>query len=104
MRAIGADEIVIETPEHDRQLEDLSDEQILLVMDAWKQRIEDLKRDLRFKYVSVFKNYGSLAGQVCLHSHSQVSATTFVPEEFSTNYAPRANGFPRRNAAYFATL
>jgi UDPglucose--hexose-1-phosphate uridylyltransferase len=79
MRAVGADEIVIETPLHDRELEDLNEDQILLVMEAWKQRIEDLKRDLRFKYVSVFKNHGALAAQEGSHAHSQVTATTFVP-------------------------
>jgi UDPglucose--hexose-1-phosphate uridylyltransferase len=79
MQAVGADEIIIETSEHDRRLEDLSDNQVLLVMEAWRQRIEDLKRDLRFKYVSVYKNYGSLAGQEGSHAHSQVTATTFVP-------------------------
>jgi UDPglucose--hexose-1-phosphate uridylyltransferase len=79
MQPVGADEIIIETPEHDRKLEDLSDDQVLLVMEAWRQRIEDLKRDLRFKYVSVYKNYGPLAGQEGSHAHSQVTATTFVP-------------------------
>jgi UDPglucose--hexose-1-phosphate uridylyltransferase len=57
----------------------LSDDQILMVMEAWRQRIEDLKRDRRFKYVSVYKNYGPLAGQVGSHAHSQITATTFVP-------------------------
>ena len=79
MQPVGADEIVIETPEHDRKLEDLSEDQILMVMEAWRQRIEDLKRDLRFKYISVYKNYGALAGQEGSHAHSQVTATTFVP-------------------------
>src|ERR1700733_12934893 len=79
MQPVGADEIVIETPEHARKLEDLSDDQVLLVMEAWRQRIEDLKRDLRFKYVSVYKNYGPLAGQEGSHAHSQITATTFVP-------------------------
>ncbi len=79
MQPVGADEIVIETPEHDTKLEDLSEDQILLVTEAWRQRIEDLKRDLRFKYISVYKNYGALAGQEGSHAHSQVTATTFVP-------------------------
>src|SRR5450755_2758365 len=57
MQPVGADEIVIETPEHDKKLEDLSDDHIYLVTEAWRLRIEDLKRDLRFKYVSVYKNY-----------------------------------------------
>ena len=79
MQPVGADEIVIETPEHSRRLEDLSEDQILLVMEAWRQRVEDLKRDRRFKYVSVYKNYGALAGQEGSHAHSQITATTFVP-------------------------
>jgi UDPglucose--hexose-1-phosphate uridylyltransferase len=79
MQPVGADEIVIETPEHSRRFEDLSEDQILLVMEAWRQRVEDLKRDRRFKYVSVYKNYGALAGQEGSHAHSQITATTFVP-------------------------
>jgi UDPglucose--hexose-1-phosphate uridylyltransferase len=79
MQLVGADEIVIETPEHNRKLEDLTDDQILLVMQAWGQRIADLKLDRRFKYVSVYKNYGPLAGQEGSHAHSQVTATTFMP-------------------------
>ena len=79
MQPVGADEIVIETPEHDKKLEDLNDAQILMVMEAWRQRVEDLKRDRRFKYVSVYKNFGALAGQEGSHAHSQITATTFVP-------------------------
>ncbi len=79
MQAVGADEIVIETPDHNRKLEDLTDDQIALVLEAWRQRVEDLKRDRRFKYVSVYKNYGALAGQESSHANSQVTATTFMP-------------------------
>src|SRR5207249_10265406 len=42
-------------------------------------RIQDLKRDARFKYVSVFKNHGINAGQEFEHPTSQLTATTFVP-------------------------
>src|SRR5882757_8231640 len=88
MQPVGADEIVIETPEHNCKLEDLSEDQILLVMEAWRHRIEDLKRDRRFKYVSVYKNFGPMAGQEGSHAHSQITATTFVPRR--TLYELRA--------------
>jgi UDPglucose--hexose-1-phosphate uridylyltransferase len=42
-------------------------------------RIQGLKRDARFKYVSIFKNYGAAAGQEFEHPVSQLTATTFVP-------------------------
>lgn len=79
MQPVGADEIVIETPEHNSKFEDLTDDQVFLVTEAWRLRVEDLKRDRRFKYVSVYKNYGPLAGQEGSHAHSQVTATTFMP-------------------------
>ncbi len=79
MAAIGAHEIIVETPVHSRTLTQLSDEEIERVLEAYALRIEDLKRDARFKYVAVFKNQGPAAGEEWAHSHSQLSATTFVP-------------------------
>jgi UDPglucose--hexose-1-phosphate uridylyltransferase len=79
MAAIGAHEIIVETPVHSRTLTQLSDEEIERVLQAYALRIEDLKRDARFKYIAVFKNQGPGAGEEWPHSHSQLSATTFVP-------------------------
>jgi UDPglucose--hexose-1-phosphate uridylyltransferase len=79
MAPVGAHEIIIETPDHMRSLERLSDEEIERVLEAYALRIADLKRDARFKYVTVFKNRGAEAGEEFAHSHSQVTATTFVP-------------------------
>lgn len=79
MEPIGAHEIIVETPEHGLALTDLSDEEIGRVLEAYAARISDLKRDARFKYVTVFKNHGATAGEEWPHAHSQVAATTFVP-------------------------
>ena len=79
MGPIGAHEIIVETPEHWRQLSQLFDEEIEHVLEAYALRIADLKRDARFKYVTVFKNQGQRAGEDWEHPHSQVTATTFVP-------------------------
>jgi UDPglucose--hexose-1-phosphate uridylyltransferase len=79
MRPIGAHEIIIESPDHNKSLGQLSDEQIDRVLEAYASRILDLKRDSRFKYVTVFENRGALAGGEWAHPHSQVTATTFVP-------------------------
>ena len=79
MGAIGAHEVVVETPSHEKRMAQFSDEEIEQVLWVWASRIADLKRDPRFKYVSVFKNQGTLAGEEWAHSHSQVTATIFVP-------------------------
>jgi UDPglucose--hexose-1-phosphate uridylyltransferase len=79
MKMVGAHEVIIETRDHARALVQLSDEEIEQVLLAFALRIGDLKRDPRFKYITVFKNSGALAGEEWTHSHSQLTATTFVP-------------------------
>lgn len=79
MRPVGAHEIVIDTPEHNRRLSHLPDEDIERVLRACMLRTLDLKRDPRFKYVTVFKDSGPLGGEEWPHSYSQITATTFVP-------------------------
>jgi UDPglucose--hexose-1-phosphate uridylyltransferase len=79
MRSVGAHEVLVENPKHERQLWNASDAEIEQFLVLAAQRIQDLKRDGRFKYVSIFKNYGPSAGQEFAHPHSQLTATTFVP-------------------------
>lgn len=79
MHAVGAHEIIIESPDHDQSLACMSDDQIERVLEAYALRILDLKRDPRFKYVTVFQNRGALAGAEWEHPYSEVTATMFVP-------------------------
>jgi len=79
MSSVGAHEVLVENSRHDRQLWTASDADIEQFLLLAAQRIQDLKRDARFKYVSIFKNHGVNAGQEFGHPTSQLTATTFVP-------------------------
>jgi UDPglucose--hexose-1-phosphate uridylyltransferase len=79
MRPVGAHEILVENPSHTRQLWDASDAAITQFLKLVAQRIQDLKRDQRFKFITVSKDQGSVAGQEFDHPTSQITATTFVP-------------------------
>lgn len=79
MQSVGAHELLLESHRHDQQLWKASDRDIEQFLLLAAQRILDLKRDRRFKYISVFKDQGSLAGQDVEHPASQLMATTFVP-------------------------
>src|SRR5580658_5062574 len=48
MGAIGAHEIIIETPDHGRTLSQLTDVEIERVLQAYARRMADLKKDTRF--------------------------------------------------------
>ena len=79
--AVGAHEVVIETPQHDAQLPDLSAPAMQEVLQAYAARIQTLGADPRFQYVLVFKNSGPQAGATLEHSHSQIIATPVVPRQ-----------------------
>src|SRR5579872_472409 len=79
MSSVGAHEVLVENPRHDRDLWQASDEEIGQFLRLAAERIMDLKRDPRIKYVSLFKDYGPNAVQEFKHPTSQITATTFVP-------------------------
>ncbi len=81
MRGVGAHEIIIETPRHLNSLHLLDTDQIELVLQAYIQRISDLKKDKRFRYLLIFKNYGKNAGASKIdHTHSQLIAMPITPK------------------------
>jgi len=79
MRPVGAHEVLVENSRHERNLWNAPDPEIEQFLLLAAQRIQDLKGDARFKYVSIFKDHGSTAGQEFEHPTSQLTATTFVP-------------------------
>jgi UDPglucose--hexose-1-phosphate uridylyltransferase len=80
MNTLGAHEIVVETPQHGLTLAQLPPHQIAQCLALYRDRILDLKRDLRLRYVSVFKDQGLPATNEHGHSHSQVLATPVLPQ------------------------
>lgn len=76
---IGAHEIIIESPDHQLSLAQLTPKRIEDVLWAYRDRIVDLKKDPRFKYVLIFKNHGAPAGASLEHTHTQLIALPIVP-------------------------
>jgi UDPglucose--hexose-1-phosphate uridylyltransferase len=79
MNAIGAHELVTDTPEHDRTWADLPPSQMVRLLQTYRERLRDLRRDPRFRYVLVLKNRGAVWSRY-QHAHSHVIATPFTPK------------------------
>jgi UDPglucose--hexose-1-phosphate uridylyltransferase len=58
----------------------MSEAEIERVLYAFRDRIQDLKRDRRFRYILIFKNHGAAAGATLEHTHSQLIALPIVPD------------------------
>jgi UDPglucose--hexose-1-phosphate uridylyltransferase len=104
MGALGAHEVVVETPHHDKAMSRFTDEEIERVLWVWAARIADLKKDSRFKYVAVFKNHGALAGQEWSHAHSQITATIFVPRRIKYELSSASEWYRDRERCIFCDV
>ena len=80
MNGVGAHEVIIETPDHGKTLATMSESEIERVLYAFRDRIQDLKKDRRFRYILIFKNHGAAAGATLEHTHSQLIALPIVPD------------------------
>ncbi|HVD94023.1 MAG TPA: galactose-1-phosphate uridylyltransferase [Vicinamibacterales bacterium] len=80
MNGIGAHEVIIETPDHDRSMALMSEPELERVLWAFRERMLDLKQDHRLRYILVFKNQGAAAGATLEHPHSQLIALPIVPD------------------------
>jgi UDPglucose--hexose-1-phosphate uridylyltransferase len=79
MNGIGAHEVIVETPYHDKDIPDLPIDDVAAILKMYRERIIDLQRDPRFRYILIFRNHGSAAGASLAHPHSQLIATPITP-------------------------
>lgn len=80
MNGVGAHEIIIETSSHTRSIETFGVSDLMQNIIVAQERINDLKNDLRFEYISLFKNYGQDAGETISHPHFQLVALPIIPK------------------------
>ena len=80
MDAIGHHELVI-TKEHDKNLSKISSSEARLVFKAFKERYLMLLRDKCVEYISIFHNWGPIAGASVYHPHYQIIAVPVIPPD-----------------------
>jgi len=81
MPGVGAHEVIVESSDHEPGLDSQTEKQIEDVIWVWQERLQDLRKDARLKYIQIFKNTGSTAGASLEHTHSQLIAIPQVPDE-----------------------
>lgn len=104
MNGIGAHEVIIETPDHNKDLPDMLDHEVEMVIWAFRNRSVDLRGDKRFKYILIFKNYGLSAGASLEHAHSQLIALPVIPKRVNEELVGAEQYFAYRERCVFCDM
>lgn len=78
-QAFGRHEVIVETNNHDKNLQDLPLENIRKVIDMYCIRVDEIQKMEGIEYVLIFKNHGQEAGTSVAHEHSQLIALQRIP-------------------------
>jgi UDPglucose--hexose-1-phosphate uridylyltransferase len=101
MNAVGAHEIVIETPDHEGAFGKMGSDQIQRVLAAYRERSSDLARDIRFRQILILKNY---PGVFYLHPHSHVLALPVIPRGVDEEVGGTLDYFRRKERCIFCDI
>jgi UDPglucose--hexose-1-phosphate uridylyltransferase len=80
-RAYGCQEVIVDTPEHDKNFVDLSLSHIELYFKVLADRLQAISKNKKIEYILQFKNKGARAGASIKHAHSQIFATSILPPD-----------------------
>lgn len=100
----GEAEVIIESPQHDSTLGNLSRKQIKDLLFILRERFLELSRRDYTKYVQVFKNSGAVAGASLQHSHWQIISIPFVPTTLEDEYRGARAFFKKNRQCVFCTM
>ena len=105
MQGVGAHEVIIETPKHTANMADVDVKNIVLTLETYALRMNDLEKDERFKYVLAYKNYGfSAGGGPIKHSRSQIIATPVNPLRVKEELVAAKRYFEYRDRCLFCDM
>ena len=90
---VGHHEIIIESPRHDEHLATMDSAQAERVVLAYRERFHVLREDPRVANIIIFRNHGKGAGTSIIHAHSQLIATSVVPNLIRDRLEAAANHY-----------
>jgi UDPglucose--hexose-1-phosphate uridylyltransferase len=101
---IGAHEVLIESPYHNKDISDLLYQEVENIISMSCTRARDLIKDKRLKYIMLFRNYGQAAGASLEHPHTQIVALPMVPKNVMEEIKGAQNYFGYRERCIFCDI
>ncbi|MBX7244055.1 MAG: galactose-1-phosphate uridylyltransferase [Candidatus Sumerlaeaceae bacterium] len=104
MTGYGAHEVLIESPNHEHTYGDLPEEQIQEIIWALRDRVVELRKETRMRYIMIFKNHGREAGASLEHPHTQVIALPIVPKRVQEELSGSSKYYEYKERCVFCDM
>ena len=101
--ARGASEIVVESPHHDMTLQDADEVQLERILWMYRDRVKDLKRDLKIRNVVVTRRYGK-PGSVIRHPYSRILGAPIVFDDLRTELTQAREYYAYKRRCVFCDM
>ena len=97
-------EVIIHSPDHEKDINELSLEQVKLVLRTYKDRYNFYKNQRHDFYVHIYNNAGKEAGASIRHPHSQLVVLNQIPEEVAEEIKGAKDFFERKRVCPYCDL
>jgi UDPglucose--hexose-1-phosphate uridylyltransferase len=99
----GITRVICFSPRHDLSLPEMSLEEVEAVLRTWSEQTLDLGQRDWIGHVQVFENKGAMMGASNPHPHSQIWATSHIPNEAAVEIQQQARYRQEHDPACCAT-
>lgn len=102
--AYGYHEVVVESPDHQTALGQMSVSQVGEILKMYRERHLAMREDRRVKLVLAFRNQGPTAGASLSHPHSQIVGTPIIPPHIRRKYDVAIRYFDDTNECVYCSV
>lgn len=103
-KAHGKCEVILYSPKHDIKLFQLSDLQILKLVELWAERTTEFTKDPKIKYVFPFENRGKEVGVTMPHPHGQIYGYSYIPLKLEIELKSAKDYFEKNKTNLFDSM
>ncbi|MCF7916448.1 MAG: galactose-1-phosphate uridylyltransferase [Candidatus Omnitrophica bacterium] len=100
----GFHEVIIENPNHNKTMFQLSKEEMIRVFNVYKRRFNLLAKNKKLKYILIFKNHGLAAGASLEHPHTQLICLPILPKRVTEELEATKNYFSQNDKCMFCEM
>lgn len=104
MDGVGVHEVIIESPEHNKVLALQTEDEVVEVLRAYRERYNIIKNQPLVKLIIIYKNYGQMAGTTLEHGHSQLLATPVIPRQMRIQYEVAARYYDSNGRCLYCDI